>query len=126
MPAADFLARSRAERVRGMAVAALAGVLSACAAADSKPAPAGVCPLRAQAWPSQIDVFDGDPAEQALLAPDDAAGANTYAVKGVYDQGRTVTIRCHYGKEAIDVKLATPVSVCRYSGDDAHPQVSCR
>jgi hypothetical protein len=112
---------------RRMTGAALAGLLSACAAADGKPVAAGVCPLRAQAWPSQIDVFDGDPAEQALLAPDDdGAGANTYTVKGVYDQHRTVTIRCHYGKEAIDVKLAAPVSVCRYSGDDAHPQVSCR
>jgi hypothetical protein len=111
---------------RRVAGAALAGLLSACAAADVKSAPPGVCPLRAQAWPNQIDVFDGDPAEQALLAPDDGADANTYAVKGVYDQGRTVTIRCHYGKEAIDVKLTTPVSVCRYSGDDAHPQVACR
>src|SRR3954465_9240641 len=116
---------SWSELSRRMAGAALAGLLSACATADGKPAPAGVCPLRGQAWPSQIDVLDGDPAEQALLAPDDA-GANTYAVKGVYDQGRTVTIRCHHGKEAIDMKLATPVSVCRYSGDDAHPQVSCR
>ena len=115
---------SWSELSRRMAGATLAGLLSACAAADGKPAPAGVCPLRAQAWPSQIDVFDGDPAEQALLAPDD--GANAYAVKGVYDQGRTVTIRCHYGKDAIDVKLTTPVSVCRYSGDDAHPQVACR
>jgi len=113
--------------VRRMAGAALAGLLSACAGADAKPAVAGVCPLRAQAWASQIDVFDGDPAEQALLAPDDdRSGANTYSVKGVYDQGRMVTIRCHYGKESIDVKLAAPVATCRYSGDDAHPQVACK
>lgn len=107
----------------------LAGMLSACAAADATPKPAvvGVCPLRAGASPSQIDVFDGDPAEKVILAPDDdAKGANTYTVKDVYAQGRSVTIRCHFEKESVDVKLTNPVAVCRYSGDDAHAQMTCR
>lgn len=87
----------------------------------------GVCPLRAGASPNQIDVFDGDPSEQAILAPDDdGPGANTYTVKDVYAQGRAVTIRCHFGKDAIDVKLPGPVKVCRYSGDDGHAQMSCK
>lgn len=113
---------------RRMAWLTLAGMLSACAAADAspKPAVAGVCPLRAGAPPSQIDVFDGDPSEQAILAPDDdGPGANTYTVKDVYVQGRAVTIRCHYGQDSVDVKLPTPVTACRFSGDDHHAQISC-
>jgi hypothetical protein len=112
-----------------MAWLALAGSLSACAAADARPsqAAAGVCPLRAGASPSQIDVFDGDPSEQAILAPDDdGSGANTYTVKDVYAQGRAVTIRCHYGHDNLDVKLSKPVSSCRYSGDDHHAQIACK
>jgi len=113
---------------RRVAWAALASALSSCAAADAAHGPAvvGVCPLHAGARPNQIDVFDGDPSEQAILAPDnDGPGANTYTVKDVYTQGRSVTIRCHFGKEAIDVKLTSPVKVCRYSGDDRHAQMSC-
>jgi hypothetical protein len=69
---------------------------------------------------------DGDPSEQVLLAPDgDQGGANTYTVEQVYAPGRIVTIRCHFGKDAVDVKLAKPVGVCRYAGD-AHPQMSCK
>lgn len=112
---------------RRMAWLALAGSLSACAT-ETPPSPAaGVCALRAGAWPSQIDVYDGDPSGEVILAPDDdGAGANTYTVKQVYDQGRAVTIRCHYGKDVVDVKLAKPVMACHYSGDDAKPQVRCR
>ena len=112
-----------------MAWALLAGLLSAAAAADAKPkAPApGVCPLRAGAWPSQIDVFDGDPAEQVQLAPDDEqARVGTYQVDGVYAQGRTVTIRCQFGPQAVDVKLTKPVKRCRDSGDAPHAQIVCR
>jgi len=116
------------ERPRRLAFLTLAVTLSACATEPApQPAAAGVCPLRAGAWPSQIDVFDGDPSEQVLLAPDDdKAGANTYTVTEVYAQGRTVTIRCHYGKEAVDVKQTAPVAACRYSGDDKHPQLACK
>ena len=46
-------------------------VMPACAAdASPKPPAAGICPLRTGASPSQIDVFDGDPSEQVILAPD--------------------------------------------------------
>jgi hypothetical protein len=113
---------------RRMAWLALAGTVSACAAdAAPKPAVPGVCPLRADASPSQIDVFDGDPSEQVFLAPDDdRKGANTYTVKHIYAQGRTVTIRCHFGKEAVDVKLTKPVAACRYSEDGGHAQLACK
>jgi hypothetical protein len=118
---------------RRIAWLALAGAVSACAAdaapkpAAVVPATAGVCPLRAGAAPSQIDVFDGDPSEQVFLAPDDdRKGANTYTVKPIYDQGRAVTVRCHFGKEAVDVKLAKPVAVCRYSEVGGQPQLACK
>ncbi|MEP6502878.1 MAG: STY0301 family protein [Betaproteobacteria bacterium] len=120
---------SWSELLRRAAWVTLAAMLSACAAAAASPTPAaaGVCALRAGASPSQIDVFDGDPAEQAILAPDDdGPGANTYTVGGVYAQGRSVTIRCHYGREAVDVKLTKPVSACRYSGDDRAAQIACK
>ena len=59
----------------------------------------GVCPPRPGAAVTQIDIFDGDPAERAYLAPDDAmAGTNIYSVKSVYDAGRMLTVRCHYGE----------------------------
>ncbi|MDP9126171.1 MAG: hypothetical protein M3N82_16515, partial [Pseudomonadota bacterium] len=73
---------------------------------------------------SHIDLFDGDPADQALLAPDD--DRNTYSVKSVYEAGRTLTIRCHYGAASEDVKLVKPVAQCRYSGDDRRPALTCR
>lgn len=108
----------------------LACTVSACAA-DPDPKPAttvpGVCPLRAGAAPSQIDVFDGDPAELVILAPDDdRQGASTYTVKPIYTQGRTVTIRCHYGKASVDVKLVQPVTACRYSEAGGRPQMVCK
>lgn len=116
-----------ARRLAGMAAAAL---VTACAGAGANPKPPadGVCPLHAGAMPSQIDVYDGDPSEQAILAPDDSAGpgANTYTVKDVYAQGRIVTIRCHYGRDAVDVPLPRPVAACRFSGDERHPQLACK
>jgi len=112
-----------------IALLALAGV-SVTNAVEPSRAPdvaAGVCPLRAGASPSQIDIFDGDPAEQAFLAPDDdRQGANTYTVKPIYAQGRTVTVRCHYGKASVDVKLVQPVAVCRYSEAGGRPQLACK
>ena len=100
---------------------------TACAGADAARPPASVCPARAGAAVSQIDLFDGDPADQALLAPDDdRAGQNTYSVKSVYDAGRTLTIRCHYGAASEDVKLVKPVAQCRYNGDEKHPALTCR
>lgn len=119
-------ANDRSRAIRWIVAAALLSSCAAAADAAPRPAAAGVCPLR-PAYPSQIDVFDGEPSEQVLLAPDDnGAGANTYTVKDVYAQGRMVTIRCHYGQASVDVKLAKPVAACRYSGDDKHPQIACR
>jgi hypothetical protein len=77
--------------------------------------------------PNQLDVLDGDPSELVLLAPDDdGRRANTYTVKDIYAQGRTIAIRCHFGKEAIDVKLANPVAACRHSGGNGRAQITCR
>ena len=115
------------ERARRVACLAACFVATACAGADRARAPASVCPAHAGAGVSQIDLFDGDPADMALLAPDDdQAGANTYSVKSVYDAHRILTIRCHYGAASEDVKLSKPVSVCRYSGGDKDPALTCR
>ena len=100
---------------------------TACAGADAARPAASVCPAHAGAAVSQIDLFDGDPADQALLAPDDdRKGQNTYSVKSVYDAGRTLTIRCHYGATSEDVKLVKPVMQCKYSGSDTRPALACK
>ena len=100
---------------------------TACAGADAARPPASVCPARAGAAVSQIDLFDGDPADQALLAPDDdRAGQNTYSVKSVYDAGRTLTIRCHYGATSKDVRLVKPVALCTFNGDEKRPALTCK
>ncbi len=62
----------------------------------------------------------------ALAPDDDKRGANTYSVKSIYDAGRSLTIRCHYGDASTDVKLVKPVTTCTYSGGDAHPALTCR
>jgi hypothetical protein len=115
---------SRADSLKRVSCVTFAALATACA--DAAPPAASVCPARPDAAVTQIDLFDGDPADQAQLAPDDdRAGTNTYSVKGVYDAGRTLTIRCHYGHATTDVKLAKPVAQCRYSGD-AHPALACK
>jgi len=114
---------------RHVASLVAAALASLCGSADAVPeiTPGGVCPLRAGAGPNQIDVFDGKPSEQVILAPDDDAhGADTYTVKDVYARGRTVTIRCHFGTEAIDVEVTKPVTVCRYSRHAERGQIACR
>ncbi len=103
------------------------GLAAACASADAAKQEDSVCPVRPGPAVSQIEIFDGDPAELVSLAPDDdAKGANTYAVAGVYDQGRYLTIRCHYGNASLDVRLPTRVAQCRFSGGDAHPKLACK
>ena len=115
------------ELAKLLACVAAACMATACAGADAAPHAASVCPARTGAPVTQIDLFDGDPADQALLAPDDdKAGANTYSVKPVYDAGRVLTIRCHHGSASEDVRLTRPVAQCRYSGGDAHPALTCK
>jgi hypothetical protein len=111
----------RARRIAGASACFLA-----CASAVAHP-PASVCPARTGAPVSRIDLFDGDPADQALLAPDDdRAGQNTYSVKNVYDAGRTLTIRCHHGATSEDVRLVKPVALCTFNGDEKRPALTCK
>jgi hypothetical protein len=110
-----------------LACVAAAFMATACAGADAARTTQSVCPMHAGAPVTQIDLFDGDPADQALLAPDDdKAGANTYSVKPVYDAGRVLTIRCHRGAASEDVKLTKPVAQCRYVEPGGHPALTCK
>ena len=119
---------SKVEIPKLLAWVAASCMATACSGADVAQGPNSVCPVRQGPGVSQIDIFDGDPAELASLAPDDGQkGANTYTVKGIYDQGRYVTIRCHYGRAAaVDVKLANRVAQCTFSGSEAHPALTCK
>lgn len=110
----------------------LAYVVAACLATASVGAAAkratGVCPVRPNAPVTQIEIFDGDPAEQASLAPDDdtTGGKAVYSVKSVYEAGRVLTIRCHYGEATADIRLPSPVSRCKLTGGDSRPMLACR
>lgn len=118
---------SRADLPKLLAWLAAGCMLTACAGAGAAGDSASVCPIRKDAGVTQIDVFDGDPADLAYLAPDDdKQGSDTYTVKGIYDHGRYVTVRCHYGAASVDVKLADRVARCRFSGGDAHPALACK
>jgi hypothetical protein len=100
---------------------------TACAGADALEPATSVCPVRAGARVSQIDIFDGDPAELAFLAPDDENKApNTYTVKSIYDEGRYVTVRCHYGPTLVVVQLAKRIARCTFSGGDTRPALTCK
>jgi len=118
------------EAGKRLAATAACAAATACAGADvpAKAAPPGVCPMHAGAAVTQIDLFDGDPAEEAYLAPDadDGKGQSVYTLKPIYDEGRTVTIRCHYGSAAAeDVKLTKPVARCVYSEGHGGPLLRC-
>jgi hypothetical protein len=118
---------SRIDVPKLLAFVAAGFLVTACAGAKSARGSDSVCAVHEGAPVTQIDIFDGDPADLASLAPDDDQTApNTYSVKNVYAQGRQVTVRCHYGKTSEDVVLKTPVSHCQYSGGDAHPALACQ
>ena len=118
---------SRIEITRLLACIAAGLTVTACAGAHVAPAARSVCTAHSGAPVTQIDIFDGDPADLASLAPDDPQSApNTYTVKGVYEQGRHVTVRCHFGSTFDDVVLTTPVSSCQFSGGDKHPALACK
>lgn len=90
---------------------------------------ASVCPARGAVVVQQIDLFDGPPQDQALLAPTDPDhDPNLYRLDEIYQQGRTVTIRCHYGDgQTRDVELKKPVKQCRYAetGKQHTPTLVC-
>jgi len=73
-----------------------------------------VCPLRMDDPVTSIDVFDGSPDEQAFLAPDrEVNNVDTFSLGYVYQDGRTVTIRCKYGSGFVaDVALRSRVNSC--------------
>lgn len=93
-------------------------VLIACSSSTLACAkPISVCPKHGQTSVRQIDIFDGKPEDQAYLAPDDSETApNTYTVGGIYDQGRTVTVRCRYSDGQMqEVELKQRIQTCRYT-----------
>lgn len=102
-------------------------MLTACAGAKAAHGSKSVCAVHPGSHATRIEIFDGDPADLASLAPDDDRTApNTYTVKGVYAQGRHVTVRCRYGRTSQDVVLTAPVTRCQYAGGDAHPTLVCQ
>jgi len=90
---------------------ACSGSILACAK------PISVCPKRGDTSVRQIDIFDGKPEDQAYLAPDDPETApNTYTVGEIYNQGRTVTVRCHYSNgQTYEAEMKQRMQICRYT-----------
>lgn len=85
------------------------------------------CPVRSNDRIVQVAIFDGDPAELAFLGPDDEERPNVYTVGGIYDQGRYVTIRCHYvGGAALDIPLKRRVQQCIYAQHKSNVNFACK
>lgn len=76
-----------------------------------------VCPIRQDQPLRYVDVFDGEPADLAILVPDVSEERYGHWVLGyIYDAGRFVTIRCKYAdKQTQDVKLTKRVEQCDYT-----------
>jgi hypothetical protein len=76
--------------------------------------PTNLCPARQSDIVKYIDVFDGRPNELAYLAPDSQrSGVDTFIVGGIYDSGRSVTVRCKYASGQItDIEIKQKVDMC--------------
>jgi hypothetical protein len=76
---------------------------------------AEVCAAKSQALRS-VTVFDGPPAEQASLVPDqEGKSGSSWELGYVYDAGRTVWVRCQYADgTSADVQLSAKVGKCEY------------
>ena len=77
----------------------------------------GGCPIRQGQHLIQIDIFDGNPADLAYLAPDDdERGINTYTLKKIYRSGGFATVRCKYSEGGVlDIKLVKAVWRCKFA-----------
>ncbi|WP_157599000.1 STY0301 family protein [Rhodanobacter sp. Root561] len=96
--------------------ASLALIVATGCAATACATPASVCPQRGHARVQQIDIFDGNPKDQAFLAPDDPDKApDSYTLGPILDHGGKVTVRCHYDDDVVrDVALTSHERTCRY------------
>lgn len=91
--------------------------------------PRGVCPEIKHDKVRQIYIFDGQPSELAYLAPDDSETApDTYTLSKIYDEGRSVTIRCEYESATVrDIELKNRVRTCRSSeSKTGEPRLTCK
>jgi hypothetical protein len=89
----------------------------------------GVCPTRRNEKVQQIDIFDGKPVELAYLAPDDEqTSPNTYTLNHIYEEGRSVTIRCKYDSGFVyDVELKNKVNQCKFfRNKSGNPRLICK
>lgn len=116
---------SRRNVVNAILLAGLMGTTVACAK------PVSVCPVKAHTGVQQIDIFDGSPADQAFLAPNNSDKApDVYTFDAIRDRGGFVTVRCHYNDGAAhDIKLPSGTRSCRYtepSAANAAVSLSCR
>ena len=96
--------------------ASLALIIATGCVATACATPTSVCPKRGQAKVQQIDIFDGNPQDQAYLAPDDPDNApDIYTLGPILDHGGKVTVRCHYDDDAVrDVALTSHERNCHY------------
>ena len=74
------------------------------------------CPARASDPLLSVELFDGPIADNAALAPDRTTGSaskgrSTWAVRSVYEQGRTLFLTCRYKSSPKPVVLEIPNKV---------------
>lgn len=94
----------------------LAASLVVCGCVQATPATHTICPAKPGNPLRYVDVYDGAPAELAVLQADAATPDHGHWKLGyVYDAGRFVTIRCTYtDKQTDDVKLDQRINRCDY------------
>lgn len=98
-----------------IAMLAASVVICGCVQATT-PGSHATCPAEAGNPLRYVDIYDGSPAQMALLQADVAKPDHgSWQLGYVYDAGRYVTVRCGYAdKQTRDVKLAQRVAQCAY------------
>lgn len=98
-----------------IALLAVSVVIGGCAQAAT-PGSHAICPTETGNPLLYVEVYDGSPAEMAVLQPNAAKpDRGSWQLGYVYAAGRYVTVRCGYAdKQTRDVKLEQRVTRCAY------------
>ena len=77
------------------------------------------CPVKENTTLKNIDLFDGDPKENAyLMLDEEGTNKGSLDVSYVYEANRHITLRCKYSDASIeDLRILQPVRECSYVMD---------
>lgn len=105
-----------------MTLKAICSTIALLVAASPVSAQSAGCPARAGDPLISIELFDGAVSENVVLAPDQSSGTATngksvWRVGSVYDDGRLLTIACHYksSQKPLMIEIAQKVLTCTHT-----------